>query len=1046
MRTIIVTLFCSLLLFTGFAAARTPEYLPGRLILQLADDAVVTVDKTGNGVTCGLADLDRLLSDHGVRTMDQLYAGVRNPNKAGTNLLQIYTVDFPADLDLDAMAAKFSGAASIKQVWKDELQFASYFPNDSHFGAQWHLRASNMGGKDIRALGGWAESLGDSNVIIAIVDSGVDWNHPDLGGTHPDKINGAVYTNWTEYNGTPGVDDDGNGKIDDIRGWDFISLSQSQGWPNEDMTVADNDPSDYESHGTACAGSAAAITNNGVGVAGVAPGCKILPVRAGYLPAGETLGVLPSSYASAGMIYAADIGAKLINCSWGPGSSFFSFAITYCTDAGAIVVQAAGNDNEDNPSWMQLNASVVEVAATADGDVRASFSNFGTWVDVAAPGVSITSTWYDRFTGTHVYSSVQGTSFSCPITCGAIALLWSAEPGLTRSQVLTKLYNSCDFIDDVNPGFEGDLGAGRINLLKALGDAFHKVPEEFDFAFDAFNSSATGDTIAIKAATPLTGPLVIPAKDIFVLGGWDNTFAGRDPVGTPTVITANVTNTALQVNGGAGPGLVIDGFACTGGGGKSFNGIPDSGNFGGGVLINGTSPTLRNIEVYGNTVGSALNFGGGGGIMLLNSDSVLENVRVHDNSGVYGPGIYVSGGAPTLSDCVIENNIAYANATVPRGGGLYVVNSDVTLSGTTISGHDGLDAGGGLYAIPGTGTVSVAMSHTAITGNFARSKGGGVYVGGGSLTMLGDLISGNGPAAGATFMSGGGVCVENATAAFDSVSITNNSSQTGGGLTHTNGASLDLTNSLIAANTAVYFAGAVSLQTITTGTFAGNTVSANGSGSSAGGINMTSAYLSVSNNIVAFNTGSAASSNGFTVSGGSTAFACNDVFGNDGAQFGGIADPTGNNGNIAEDPKFCDAGAADYSIMDTSPCHVDNAGACGQIGAFGQGCATGTGVQDETGPGAVPLVFAVEPNFPNPFNPSTTIRFALPAQGQVSVRIYDIAGRLVRTLVDEVLDAAVHEIQWAGADDRGHQVSSGVYFYRVIAGDHDVVERMALVK
>ena len=1046
MRTITVALLCSLLLSAGFAAARTPEYLPGRLILQLDDHAVAGVEKAGGTVSCGLADLDRLLTDHGVRAMDQLYAGARQADKSVFDLQQFYTIDFSTDLDLDAAAARFAAAPSVKQVWKDELMVSAYYPNDSQFGSQWHLRNSNLGGKDIRALGGWAEALGDSNIVIAIVDSGVDWNHPDLGGTHPDKVNGAIFTNWTEYYGTPGVDDDANGKIDDIRGWDFVALSQSQGYPDEDMTVADNDPSDYESHGTACAGSAAAITNNGIGVAGVAPGCKILPVRAGYLPAGETTGVLPSSFASAGIIYAANMGANLINCSWGPGSSFFNFAISVCTDAGAIVVQAAGNDNEDNPSAMQLNTSVVEVAATADGDVRASFSNFGDWVDVAAPGVGITTTWYDRFTGNHVYSSVQGTSFSCPITCGAIALLWSANPGMSRTQVLNLLYNSSDNIDAFNPGYEGALGAGRINLLRALGDSFQKVPEEFDYIFDAFNCAAEGDTIATKASTPLSGPLVVIAKNIAVLGGWNETFTTRDPVGTPTVITANVTNTALQVNGGAGPGLIIDGFACTGGGGKVFNGIPHSGNFGGGIVLNGTSPTLRNIQVYGNTVGSALNFGGGGGILMRNSDSLLDNVHIHDNSGVYGPGVYVSGGAPVLRDCVIENNTAYANSTVPRGGGIYVVDADVTLEGVTISGHDDLDSGGGLYAAPNAGTVAITMDHTTVSGNTARTKGGGVYVSGGSLTMLGDVIDGNGIAAGATFMSGGGVYVENATASLDSVEITNNSSQSGGGIQYSTGASLDVTNSLIAGNSAVYFAGAMSLQAITMGTLTGNTVAANGSGSSAGGINMTSANLSVSNNIVAYNTGSGASSNGFTVSGGATAFSCNDVFGNDGAQYGGVADPTGSNGNISVDPKFCDALVGDYTIMDSSPCHVDNAGACGQIGAFGQGCATGTGVDDEPGTGAVPLAFAVEPNFPNPFNPATTIRFSLPAPGRVSVRIYDVAGHVVRTLVDEVRDAAVHEVVWAGRDDHGHAVSSGVYFYRVTAGDHDVTERMALIK
>ncbi len=225
-------------------------------------------------------------------------------------------------MDLDEVEAAYEALPEVEQVRFVDIckMYDAYLPNDPGIaGQQWYLRNTNVGGGDIRALGGWAEALGDSNIVVCILDSGVDWHHPDLGGTHPDKVNGAIWTNWTEYYGSAGVDDDGNGFIDDIRGWDFVN--GVTGWPDEDTQTPDNDPMDYESHGTNCSGCVAAITNNGIGIAGTAPGCKIMAVRAGWLPDGDGQGVVRMDWASQGIVYAANNGAKIINCSWGSASS-----------------------------------------------------------------------------------------------------------------------------------------------------------------------------------------------------------------------------------------------------------------------------------------------------------------------------------------------------------------------------------------------------------------------------------------------------------------------------------------------------------------------------------------------------------------------------------------------------------------------------------------------------------------------------------------------------------------------------------------------------
>jgi len=1038
----------AILMSAGTATANSfVGYMPGRLIIEMAEDTFPVVDKSGGTLAIDIPELDAMARSYRATELEQLYTAVEKPTKAGrTDLRRHYVLHFPDGVDLDAISTDFLKLSSVTRVWKDEIFQQTNVPNDPQLYNQWWLRNTNFGGTDIRAVGGWAEAYGDTNIVIAIVDSGVDWNHPDLGGTHPDRVNGAIFTNWTEYYGLPNVDDDGNGKVDDVRGWDFVNLSESQGYPDEDMMTPDNDPSDYTNHGTPCSGCAAAITDNGVGVAGVARGCKILPVRVGWLPIGETGGVVSMSYASSGMVYAANIGADIVNCSWG-SSSFLAFAVQYCVDAGMIVVTAAGNDNNEVPSYLNTHPDVLGVAATVDGDAKASFSSYGTWVELSAPGVNITTTWYDNVSGTSTYGVTQGTSFSSPITCGALALIWSANPGWNRTQVMNQLLNTCDNIDSVNPGYEGKLGAGRINLLRALGDNFQEIGTEFEFLIDAFNSAAPGDTIALRSTEGVVGPMVVPAKDLHVLGGWDAGFTTRNATAAPTVITASLANTALQVASGAGPGTVIDGFRCTGGGGKTFSGIPLTGKFGGGVVLNSTSPTLRNIDVTGNITGGPTTLGGGGGMLLLNSSAVLEDVMVHGNTSIYGAGLFVSGGAPILRNCQITDNTTITDNAfeTPLGGGLYVVDAALTLENCIISGHDGVGMGGGLYAYQNLGSVSVDLSHGELSSNKAKTKGGGLYIGGGSLTMLGDLVTDNMSTVDATFMSGGGLCIENATADLDSLHISGNSGQTGGGIYASGGASFDLAHSLVYDNNAVYFAGAISLQNTLTGSLIGNTITGNGATSASGGVYLFSSNPSVSNNIVAFNTGPVASANGINVVSSTPSFSCNDVFGNDGAQYGGVSDPTGTGGNISADPKFCNVLFSDFTLFDTSPCHVDNAGACGQIGALGQGCTEGTSVDDETIPD-VPLVFSVDPNYPNPFNPTTTIRFALPKRSDVTIRIFDVAGRVVRTLVNDRLDAKVHEVSWSGLNDRGQAVSSGVYFYRVETETDLFVARMALLK
>ena len=287
-------------------------------------------------------------------------------------------VKLPGDMTVEEALEIYRNDPDVEYAEPNYRRYATAIPNDSFFSNLWGL--NNAGDTDIDAPEAWDITQGNSNIVVAVLDSGVDYNHPDLAAN--------IWTNQAELTGTSGVDDDGNGKIDDVRGWDFVD--------------DDNDPIDSDDHGTHVAGSIAAVGNNSTGITGVSWSAQIMPLR--FLDAFGSGSVADAIEA---IDYAIDKGAKIINASY--GSYTFSplerAAIASARDAGILFVAAAGNDNWNNdsatkhyPSSYDL-ANIIAVAATDQSDSRASFSNYGaTSVDVAAPGTSIFSTRPDRQT------------------------------------------------------------------------------------------------------------------------------------------------------------------------------------------------------------------------------------------------------------------------------------------------------------------------------------------------------------------------------------------------------------------------------------------------------------------------------------------------------------------------------------------------------------------------------------------------------------------------------------------------------------------------
>ncbi len=326
-----------------------------------------------------------------------------------------------------------------------------FTPDDPSSSQQYYLDL-------IRAPEAWDITTGDQSIIIGIVDTGGDLNHPDLQGN--------LYIDPADP--IDGIDNDGDGFIDNNRGWDFSGADASLiGMPG---FIGDNDPSISQgnlfAHGTMVAGCASASTNNGIGISSVGFNTKLLFTKH-FADNQPGTGSNYSSNLYDGILYAATHGAKIINCSWGGyyRSSIAQDIIEYVTlDLGCLVVAAAGNSNLETPIYPAGYEYVLSVASSDAADIRSKFSNYGKTIDIISPGTNIYTTTYND-----AYGTDSGTSLSAPIVSGAAALVWAQNPSFTPLQVAEQLRVSADesFYAN-NPLYTNKLGKGRLDVARAL--------------------------------------------------------------------------------------------------------------------------------------------------------------------------------------------------------------------------------------------------------------------------------------------------------------------------------------------------------------------------------------------------------------------------------------------------------------------------------------------------------------------------------------------------------------------------------------------------
>lgn len=445
--------------------------VPGELIVTLSDDANATAsqatsaaageESTGGAATSlGIASVDQLLANLSVTAIDRVHDEVSgttgtasedgqvDPSAEVANQMEAtYLVSFNPEVDPTDVISQLSQLPEVVDVEPNYYYSTMFVPNDTDWAQQW-------GPVAIHCPDAWDRQTGSSSVTVAIVDSGVDLNHPDL------QINLLQGRNFVNITGAA------------PKGYQYVGRTTLSGNP-------DTNAQDEVGHGTHVAGIVGAIGNNGQGVAGVVWGCRLLPVRVMARavrldnPAKAT-GFGTSANIAAGIRWAADQGANIINLSLGGPARdrTQANAVAYAQSKGVLVVAAMGNENTSRPSFPAALPGVMAVASIGQTDQRSPFSNTGPHCAISAPGERIHNTYFDFPNSTSTYGDLSGTSMATPHVAGVAAMIWSADTSKTSAYIATTLTSTARAMPNPDPL---QFGTGCVDALAALNAAAPQV-------------------------------------------------------------------------------------------------------------------------------------------------------------------------------------------------------------------------------------------------------------------------------------------------------------------------------------------------------------------------------------------------------------------------------------------------------------------------------------------------------------------------------------------------------------------------------------------
>ncbi len=691
MRSLLLVCMLSMLLLPGISSAAQNldvdagryldapgflGYVPDRFIVVLNDNVAVdhAADARSPIALSHLPKFSETARAQGVVRLQPEFPGsdraaVAN-NAKGRGLARFYKV-FIENGDLDAAMAAYARLPEVERVEPIGIHTVSAVPNDTYYDNppptypydQWHYWDTYGIDADLA----WNDETGDPQVLVGVLDTGVKYDHGDLGGSDPpgpdDPVtNGNIWVNSGEIAGN-GTDDDGNGYVDDVIGWDFVDRTDWYTYSCVDLDCggADNDPFDGNGHGTHVAGTIAAITNNGYAVSGIAGGwgdgtfaggsgsggVKVVPCRIGYTLSymGQDLGVVIMDYVAEAMYYMADLktagyNVASINCSFGSSNSGgLGAAADYLIAQDVMIVVAAGNSNSSSPDYLGSRGDCMDVGATNQAGDPASFSNYGSWVDVAAPGEGIMSTTTDPADPSADYVAVfDGTSMAAPHVAGVAALLESFDPSLSsvdkRNLILTTAspYNQSK-----------DVGVGIVNVRNAMDAVGPGCDLAADFTANAVSGCAP---LAVNFSDLSTGTAIDGWSWDFGDGGTSTAQNPSYSYGAPGTYTVSLTVSSSSQ--GCDDTATRTGYiTVTDGPTADFAGSP----------VTGTAPLTVNFSdlSIGDPVSWSWDFGDGG------TSTAQNPSHVYSATGVYTVSLAVTSACGT--DAVTKTD--YVTVTEP---------------------------------------------------------------------------------------------------------------------------------------------------------------------------------------------------------------------------------------------------------------------------------------------------------------------------------------------------------------------------------------------
>ncbi len=510
-------LFAGFLFSLGlFAQTFDSNSIDGKIYFKLKDNVSTIYQSNGTVVELNKVDvLSSLISKYQITSISRPFYTAND-----VKLERTYSVKFNNYAMIGQLIKDLENESIIDYAEKAPLFKLSFTPNDAEYGSankRWHLDVIN-------AEQAWNLETGDANIKVAVLDNAVWTGHPDL----VNKIVAEIDLADNDNDATPG--------------------SQTGSW----------------SHGTHVSGLVAAETHNSIGIASIGYDISILAVKcAENTSSGDAV-----SAGYEGIVWAADNGADVINMSWG-GSSYYQTGqntVNYAYNKGVALVAAAGNDNVSSLHYPSAYNHVISVAATDSDDGRASFSNYGTSIDVCSPG-GYNGSWQAIYSCTYenapsaTYDDYPGTSMASPIAAGLCGLMLSADPNLTPEKLEAILKATCDDISAQNSGYNGQLGSGRINAFAAIGAVQDSLANGTgsngiiaDFSVSATTISEGGDVIftdlstgaitgyswAFQGGTPATSTSQNPTINYATPGTFQVTLTVTDGTNFNTEVKTNI--------------------------------------------------------------------------------------------------------------------------------------------------------------------------------------------------------------------------------------------------------------------------------------------------------------------------------------------------------------------------------------------------------------------------------------------------------------------------------------------------------------------------